>query len=497
MAPKTQADWQKMLDEMTIETRNFINGRYRDAEDGATFARICPFNGAPVANIARSTANDVDMAVHAAKTAFADGRWRGLAPAERKSTLLRFADLIRANAEELALLETVDVGKPVSDAMAADVPAAAGCIQFYAEAIDKLYDEVAPTGNSDMAVIKREPLGVIGAVVPWNYPQIIAAWKIGPALAVGNSVVLKPAEQSSLATIRLAGLAKEAGIPDGVLNVVTGYGEETGKPLALHPDVNMIAFTGSSEVGKLIAQYGATTMKRVALECGGKSPQVVFDDGADLDAAAEAIAWSVFYNTGQTCHAGTRVIVQSSVRDTLVEKVGNIAKSLKQGHPLDPETQIGAMIDKGQMEKVLSYIDHGQSDGATCALGGRQALTDTGGFFVEPTILTGVKNDMKVAREEIFGPVISVIDFETEEEALAIADDTDFGLAGSVWTADMNRAKRLSDGITAGTVWVNTYDMTTMSTPFGGFKESGYGRDRSVHAVDKYTDQKTVWWHFS
>jgi gamma-glutamyl-gamma-aminobutyraldehyde dehydrogenase len=432
--------------------------------------------------------------VRAARTAFEDGRWRHKPPAEKKRILLRFAELIRADLEHLALLETLDVGKVIGNSLAVDVPFCADCIQYYAEFADKSFDEVAPTGPNDLAIVSREPLGVIGAIVPWNYPLIITSWKIGPALVAGNSVVLKPAEQSPFSALRLGALAKQAGLPDGVLNIVPGFGEKAGKPLALHPDVDMISFTGSTEVGKLMMRYaGESNMKRVALECGGKSPHVVLAD-ADLDAAASGIAWGIFYNQGETCHAGSRVIAHASIKDELIRKIGEIADAqIPLGHPLDPAAQMGALVEQGHMECVLRYIGVGQDEGAVIAHGGSRVMQETGGYYVEATILDAVRPDHRVAREEIFGPVVVVTSFEDEAEALKIANDSIYGLAAAVWTKDMNAAHRFTSGIRAGTVWVNCFDRSSLATPFGGFKQSGFGRDRSPHAIEKYMDFKTVW----
>jgi gamma-glutamyl-gamma-aminobutyraldehyde dehydrogenase len=333
--------------------------------------------------------------------------------------------------------------------------------------------------------------------VPWNYPLIIAAWKLGPALVAGNSVVLKPAEQSPLGALTLGRLAKEAGLPDGALNVVPGFGEKAGKPLALHPDVDMIAFTGSTEVGKLMLVYaGESNMKRVALECGGKSPHVVMPD-ADLDAAAEAIAWGIYYNQGETCHAGSRLLAHASIREKLVNKIAAVQTAqIPLGHPFDASAQLGALIEERHMQRVLGYVDLGVKEGARIAHGGRRAFAETGGFYVEPTILDGANNAMRIAQEEIFGPVVVVIPFETEEEAVTLANDTIYGLAAAVWTRDMNAAHRISRAIRAGTVWVNSFDRSSLATPFGGFKQSGFGRDRSQRAIDKYVDFKTVWTNF-
>lgn len=489
--------WEELLAEAKPEGRHFIDGAFTAAASGKTFARPRPMDGQPGVEIARGSAEDINHAVAAARAAFASGVWRAKEPLEKKKIMLRWAELIRQHAEELALLETLDVGKPIMASLNVDVRLCADGIQYYAEMIDKLYDEIAPTGPNARALVRKVPIGVIGAITPWNYPLIIDAWKLGPAIAAGNCVVLKPAEQSSLSALRLAALAHEAGLPAGVLNVVTGYGEETGKPLALHMDVDMIAFTGSTEVGKLIMGYAAqSNIKRVALELGGKSPIVVFAD-SDLDAAASAAAWGCFYNAGETCHASTRLIVERSVQEVLIEKIKAVtAREITLAHPFDMSAQIGALIEEGHMRKVLGMIDEGLASGGRRAFGAEQVMADTGGYYVSPGVIADVSNDMAIARNEIFGPVLVSIPFDTEQEALSIANDTIYGLAGAVFTSDMNRAHRFSEAIHAGTVWVNTYDMSNFATPFGGFKQSGFGRDRSVHAIDKYCDYKTIWQQF-
>ena len=490
---RDRAAWQARAAALAIEGRAFIDGRYVASRGGQSFDDVSPIDGRVIAPVARCGAQDVDAAVASARAAYERGDWRLTDPKARKRVLLRFAELIRADLERLALLESLDVGKPILNSVNVDVPFAADCIAYYAEFADKLYDEIAPTAHNETALIRREPLGVVGAIVPWNYPLIITAWKLGPALLAGNSVVLKPAEQSPLTAIRLGQLAVEAGLPPGVLNVVPGYGEEAGRPLALHADVDMISFTGSTEVGKLMMRYaGESNLKRVALECGGKSPHVVMAD-ADLEAAAAGIAWGIYYNMGETCHAGSRVIVEERVKDRLVAAIERVARTITLGHPFDPATQMGALIDRGHLGRVLGYIDSGVAEGARIAFGGRQAFADSGGYYVEATVLDGVRPRMRVAREEIFGPVLTVSAVSDEAQALREANDTIYGLAAAVWTSDINVAHRLSNALRGGTVWVNTYDRSSLATPFGGFKQSGFGRDRSPHAIDKYADLKTIW----
>ena len=490
---RDRAAWQRSAAAVAIEGRAFIDGRYVDALSGRSFEDVSPIDGRVIAKVARCETADVDAAVAAARASYERRDWRRTDPKERKRVLLRFAELIRGDLERLALLETLDVGKPILNSVNVDVPFAADCMAYYAEFADKLYDEIAPTGPNETALIRREPLGVVAAIVPWNYPLIISAWKLGPALLAGNSVVLKPAEQSPLTALRLGELGVEAGLPPGVLNVVPGFGEEAGRPLGLHPDVDMISFTGSTEVGKLMMRYaGESNLKRVALECGGKSPHVVMAD-ADLEAAASGIAWGIYYNMGETCHAGSRVIVHERAKDALLAGIERVARTITLGDPFDPSTQMGALIDRDHLARVLGYIRSGVSEGARVAFGGRQALADSGGFYVEATVLDGVRPQMRGARGEIFGPVLTVSTFRDEDAALREANDTIYGLAAAVWTSDINVAHRLSGALRGGTVWVNTYDRSSLATPFGGFKQSGFGRDRSPHAIDKYADLKTIW----
>jgi acyl-CoA reductase-like NAD-dependent aldehyde dehydrogenase len=486
--------WHERSRTVDIRTKAFINGNYVDAASGATFDSVNPGTGKLLARVTSCDTEDVDRAVSAARAAFRKGSWANLAPKERQRILKRFAELIRANGEELALLETMDMGKPISVSLSSDIPGSARCIEWYAEAIDKIYDEVAPTGPGALATVTREPMGVVGAIVPWNYPLLMAAWKIGPVLASGNSLVLKPSEKSPLTAIRIAQLAVEAGVPEGVFNVVPGFGQTAGKALALHMDVDCIAFTGSTGTGRNIMQYaGQSNMKRVSLECGGKSPNIVMADCPDLDKAATAAAYAIFDNQGEVCSAGSRLLVQDSVKDAVLEKIKTIGKSLAPGDPLDSQTKLGAIVDDIQLKRVLGYIDVGRKDGANVYLGGRRVREDSGGYFVEPTVFEGVRPGMTIAREEIFGPVLSTITFKNVDEAIEIANDVIYGLVAAIWTRDITVAHRTAKALRAGTVFINCYDADDITVPFGGFKQSGIGRDKSLHALEKYTELKTTW----
>jgi len=480
---------------LKFRTQAFIDGTFAPAQSGKTFTTENPATGKPLAQIAACDAPDVDRAVKAARKSFESGAWSRQKPADRKKVLLKFADMLEANAGELALLDTLEAGKPIGDCATMDIPDTIACIRWHAEATDKIYDRVSPTGPENLALVLREPLGVVGCVVPWNFPAQMVAWKIGPALAAGNSVVLKPAELTSLSALRMAELAAGAGVPAGVFNVVPGFGETAGQAVGRHPDVNLVAFTGSTEVGRYFLKYSAeSNLKRILLECGGKSPQVVFADAPELDVVANHAVSAAFWNMGENCSCGSRLIVHKSIKDELVARVAKIAKTWKVGDPLDPRNRLGAMIEKPHLEKVLGYIAAGKVEGAKLVMGGKRILQKTGGYFVEVTIFDEVTNAMKIACEEIFGPVLSVIPFSTEEEAVALANDTNYGLAASLYTQDLNRAHRVARAIRAGTVSVNCFSEGDLTTPFGGFKESGFGgRDKSLWAHEQYTELKTIW----
>jgi gamma-glutamyl-gamma-aminobutyraldehyde dehydrogenase len=486
--------WQERATALRLDGRLVIDGQRRATASGETFEKRSPVDNRLLGPVARGRAEDIDAAVKSARAAFEDGRWSGLAPAQRKKLLLRFSEKILAAREELALLETIDMGKPIRYSLAVDVPSAARCIAWYAEAIDKVYDEIAPTGRNALALVTREAMGVIGVVVPWNYPMIMAAWKLGPSLATGNSVVLKPSEKSPYTALRLAELAVEAGIPPGVFNVVPGYGHEAGEALALHMDVDAIGFTGSTRVGRAMLEYaGRSNLKRVFNELGGKSAFVVFPDFKDVERAARTVAGSMFFNQGESCNAPSRVLVHRDIADEFVRIVAEEAPKYRPADPLDASTEMGALVDEGQMKTVLGYIASGNDEGARCVTGGVQARRETGGYYVEPTVFDGVTQSMKIAREEIFGPVMSVIRFGDEAEAVALANASSYGLQASVWSDDINRAHRVARALRAGTVHVNSYDEDDITVPFGGYKQSGNGRDKSLHALEKYTELKTTW----
>ncbi len=486
-------DWVARAAQLDIRSQAFIDGKFVDAISGKTFDNINPATGEVLARVAECDAADVDLAVAAGRRAFEDGRWSRMAPGDRKAILLKLADLIRANLAEMALLDSLDMGKTITDAITVDAPGSAHFFQWYAESIDKIYDEVAPTGPGDLALVRRVPLGVVGAVVPWNFPLDMATWKGAAALAAGNSVVLKPAEQSPLSALRLAELAAEAGLPDGVLNVVPGFGATAGKALGLHMDVDCLAFTGSTATGKLFMQYsGQSNLKQVWPETGGKSPNLVFADCEDLDAAADMAAFGIFFNQGEVCSANSRLYVERSIKDALVEKLIARAQAMQPGDPLNPETKMGAIVDEKQTQGIMKFVEAGKKT-ANLVAGGSRVLVDGKGCFIQPTIFSDVSHDDPLARDEIFGPVLSIIPFDKEEEAVAMANDSIYGLAASVWTDNLSRACRVSEQLNVGTVSVNTVDALSAQTPFGGMKQSGFGRDLSLHSFDKYTALKTTW----
>ncbi|UTA47804.1 aldehyde dehydrogenase [Simiduia sp. 21SJ11W-1] len=496
MADLTFKDWCARAESISIEGRAFIDGAYVDAASGNTRPTINPATGETLAQVASCGPEDADRAIASAKAVFEAGTWANKAPSERKAVLVRWAELIEANKEELALLESLDVGKPISDTLNVDVPAAARTLRWSGEAIDKFYDQVAPTPHDTLALVTRLPLGVVAAIVPWNFPFSTTAWKIAPAIATGNSVVLKPASNTPLTALRVAGLAKEAGLPDGVLQVLPGPGGSLGSHLAKHMDVEGLTFTGSTPVGKMLMEYaGQSNLKRTFLELGGKSPNIVFAD-ANLDKAAAMAATAVFYNGGQTCTAGTRLLVERSIHDAFVAKVIEHAKGWAPGNPLDPSTSMGPMVDEAQYNTVAEYVQIGCDEGATLAFGGKRVEVTEGGYYHQPTIFTGANNKMRIAQEEIFGPVMTVIPFDTEAEAIEIANDSIFGLAGAVWSRDINVAHRVAKAVRVGTMGINNYFGGDMTVPFGGFKQSGNGRDKSMHAFDDYTELKTTWIEF-
>ncbi|SPJ30506.1 aldehyde dehydrogenase [Falsiruegeria mediterranea] len=493
MLDYTHEDWKARAAALNIKGQAFIDGKFVDAASGKTFDCINPATDAVLVQVAEGDEADINRAVAAGRAAFEDGRWSRMAPGDRKAVLLKLADLIRANLEEMALLDSLDMGKLVTDAATVDAPGSAHFFQWYAEAIDKIYDEVAPTGPGDLALVSRVPLGVVGAVTPWNFPLDMATWKGAAALAAGNSVVLKPAEQSPLSALRLAELAAEAGVPDGVFNVVPGFGVTAGKALGLHMDVDCLAFTGSTAIGKMFMQYsGQSNLKQVWPETGGKSPNLVFADCEDLDTAADMAAFGIFFNQGEVCSANSRLYVERSIKDAFVEKLIARAEAMQPGDPLDPTSKMGAIVDEKQTQGIMRFVEEGKKS-ANLVTGGERVTVDGKGCFVQPTIFDDVAHDNPLARDEIFGPVLSVIPFDTEDEAVAMANDSIYGLAASVWTDNLSRACRVSDKLMVGTVSVNTVDALSAQTPFGGMKQSGFGRDLSLHSLEKYTALKTTW----
>jgi gamma-glutamyl-gamma-aminobutyraldehyde dehydrogenase/4-guanidinobutyraldehyde dehydrogenase/NAD-dependent aldehyde dehydrogenase len=488
-------DWRARAKALKFQTRPFIAGRFDDSLADRAFDCISPIDGRKIASLPESGARGVDAAVAAARKAFDSGVWSNMAPRARKKVLVKLAGLVEQHREELALLDTLSMGVPISVSNGYCTQWAINALEWYGEAIDKLYDEIAPTDRSVLAMITKEPIGVVGAVLPWNWPMGLLGWKVPPALAAGNSVVLKPDEQTSLSALRFAELAQEAGLPPGVLNVVTG-GPAVGEAIGRHMDIDVVGFTGSTEVGKLFMKYSAeSNMKPVWTECGGKGPNIVFADAPDLAVAAQTAAFAIFLNTGQVCAAGSRLIVEESARDQVLEIVKAVGAQLAPSDPLEAQTMLGPIAKSSQLERVLGYIDTGRKEGAQIVCGGNRARKESGGFYVEPTVFDRVRNDMRIAQEEIFGPVLSTITFRTPEEAIQLANASTYGLSGAIWTQNLGKAHTLARALRCGSVAVNAYadDAHDITVPFGGYKQSGFGRDKSLHALDKYTQLKTTW----
>ncbi|MGX9120911.1 aldehyde dehydrogenase [Mesorhizobium sp. BHbsci] len=483
----TAEEYKAIAGSIQLPTQAFIDGTFRPSISGKTFESINPATGKVLADIAACDKNDVDLAVAKAREAFNDGRWCKMPPADRKAVLIRLVELLQCNARELAVMESIDSGKTICDCETVDLPEAINCIKWHAEAIDKIYDQVSPASDGHIAMIVREPIGVVGLVLPWNFPLLMLAWKIGPALAAGCSVVVKPAEDTSLTTLRVAELAHEAGVPKGVLNVVTGSGADVGQPLGLHMDVDMVSFTGSTETGRRFLRYAAdSNLKEIVLEMGGKNPCIVMDDAENLESVAAHVVNGAFWNMGENCSAISRLIVHKEVKAPLLERIVACAREWPLGDPLNPRNRIGALVSKAHFDKVCSYLDGGEK----LYIGG----SSVDGIYVEPTVMDVCNNQVKAARHEIFGPILSVITVESLDEAIQIANDTDYGLAASIFTGNAKRALHGARSLKAGTVTVNSFGEGDASTPFGGYKQSGFGgRDKSIHAHDQYTQLKTIW----
>lgn len=487
----TAADYAAIAETISYPSNAFVNGAFRPAASGRTFETVNPATRKVLTEIAACGAEDVDYAVAKAMEAFEDGRWRRQSPGERKAVLLKFAKLIERNRHELAVLESLDSGKPVGECQSVDIPDTIHTIRWHAELIDKIYDNTAPVGPDTLTMVVREPIGVVGLVLPWNFPLLMMAWKIGPSLAAGCSIVVKPAQETSLTALRVAELAFEAGVPAGVFNVVTGSGAEVGEPIGMHMDVAMVSFTGSTATGRRFLRYAAdSNLKRVVLECGGKNPAVVLNDVEDIDLVAEQVVNGAFWNMGENCSATSRLIVHADVKDELMRRIGAYMREWKMGDPLDPQNRVGSLISKAHFDKVRSYLEQAGTEKLTFAFGGRTEKD----IFVEPTVVDGVGRDSRLFQEEIFGPVLSVTTFTSIAEAIALANDTVYGLTASVYTGSLKNAIRLSREIRAGVVTVNCFGEGDATTPFGGYKESGFGgRDKSIWAHDQYTELKTIW----
>ena len=468
----------------------FIDGKWVDSVSGKTFDTLNPATEEVITSIAEGDSADIDLAVTAARKAFEDGPWGKTDARERGRILLRIMDLIEKNKDELALLETLDNGKPISETTNADLPLVIDCLLYYAGWADKIHGETIPVRGEFFNYTLREPVGVVGQIIPWNFPLLMAAWKIAPAIACGNTVVLKPAEQTPLTALRLGEICQEAGLPDGVLNIVPGYGPTAGAALAEHMDVDKIAFTGENTTGRIIMQAASKNLKRVSLELGGKSPNIVFAD-SDIDSAVAGAMTGIFFNQGEVCCAGSRLFLERSIHDEFVDKLSSRASSLSVGNPEDAGTQMGAQVSKEQFDKILGYIDTGKQEGAKLVTGGERCGEK--GYFIRPTIFDAVDNNMKIAREEIFGPVVSAITFDDVDDMVRQSNLSIYGLAAAVWTRDIKKAHRLARDLKAGTIWINTYNSFDAASPFGGFKQSGFGRELGIHALELYTQVKSVW----
>jgi len=493
MARYTKAQWENLSSKVSLKNQAFINGKFVNSLDGETFECINPANNKVLTNVSSCNEKDVDSAVTAARSSFEKGHWSNASPTDRKKVLIKLSQLIMDNLDELSILDSIDMGKTTEDTSTYDIPGASDILQWTAESADKIMDEIAPTEKNNLAMIKKIPLGVVGAVVPWNYPLDMAMWKCAPALACGNSVVLKPAEQSPLSALRFAELAMEAGLPEGVLNVVTGFGETAGKAIGMHHDIDIVAFTGSTEVGKLFLEYsGKSNMKQVWLECGGKSPNIIFNECNDLEIASKLAAQGGFFNQGEVCSANSRILVQYDIVDEFLNLLKIEANNWLSGDPLDPNSSIGSLVSKEHAERVKQFIKKAKSETELVFEGGIKGETKSNNF-VSPTIFRDNTGSKEISVDEVFGPVLSVIPFKDENEAISIANNSKYALAASVWTDDLSQAHRVSDKVHAGTVSVNTMDALSPMTPFGGFKQSGFGNDLSLHSFDKYTGLKTVW----
>jgi aldehyde dehydrogenase (NAD+) len=468
----------------------FINGKWVDSVSGKTFDTLNPATEEVLTCVAEGDSADIDLAVTAARKAFEEGPWRNIDARDRGRVLLEIANLIEKNKEELALLETLDNGKPISETTNVDIPLVIDCFIYYAGWADKIHGETIPVRGNFFNYTLREPVGVVGQIIPWNFPLLMAAWKIAPALACGNTVVLKPAEQTPLTALRLGEICQEAGLPDGVLNIVPGYGLTAGAALAEHMDVDKIAFTGAHTTGRIIMQAASKNLKRISLELGGKSPNIVFAD-SDIDSAVDGAMTGIFFNQGEVCCAGSRLFLEKSIHEEFVEKLSNKAAGMRVGNPEDAATQMGAQVSKEQFDKILGYIDIGKKEGAKLVTGGERSGEK--GYFIKPTIFDAVDNNMKIAKEEIFGPVVSTITFDDVSEVVRQGNLSIFGLAAAVWTRDIKKAHRLAKDLKAGTIWINTYNALDTASPFGGYKQSGFGRELGVHALELYTQVKSVW----